>query len=299
VAWLYTGTLARAASRIGEDGMRANAYPAPLRLVAALLVTLSGSSLPLILVLVLLADDPPITPPVLLRLMVRLAVLPALGAVVLRRAVAVDVGVEGDVLVLERRGLRVEVPRAAIALVVPWSVPLPGPGLSLRLRSGRSLRYRLATPDPVPLLAALADVGRVESARAALAHPTVVWAHARAAVRRRWYHCVAKFGLFGLLPAAVLFNTHQHIAYGGALGQYYLEGLGPYLATFGTYWITLAIYLVLYASIWRGLGEGIALFAARVAPSRAARVRRAVEITCRVLYYGGAPLLLVARYLPW
>ena len=119
------------------------------------------------------------------------------------------------------------------------------------------------------------------------------------AVTWRWYHLVGKFVAFALLPASVLFYTHQHIAYGGTFGQYYLEGLGPYVATLVTYWVTVAIYLVLYAGVWRGLGEGVALVAARVAPSRAARVRRAVEVTCRVLYYGGAPLLLVARYLPW
>ena len=279
--------------------MRANAYPVALRFIAALLVALSGLSLPLILALVVGANDPPITPPVLVRLVTQLALLPALGAALLRRITAVDVTIEGDALVLARRGLRVEVPCAAIARVVPWNVPLPGAGLTLGLQSGRWLRCRLATRDPVPLLSRLADVGRVETARAALAHPTVVWAHAMHAVTWRWYHLVGKFVVFALLPASVLFYTHQHIAYGGTFGQYYLEGLGPYVATLATYWVTVAIYLVLYAGVWRGLGEGVALVAARVAPSRAARVRRAVEVTCRVLYYGGAPLLLVARYLPW
>jgi hypothetical protein len=274
--------------------MRANAYPAALRFVAALLVTLSGLSLPLILVLVLRADDPPITPPILIRLVAQLTLLPALGAAMLRRATAVDVAIDGGVLVLARRGLRVEVPCAAIARVVPWNVPLPGAGVSLALQSGRWLRYHLATPDPLPLVSQLAGFEH-----AALEHPTVVWAHAKHAVTRRWYHLAGKFVLFALLPAGVLFNTHQHIAYGGLLGQYYLEGLAPYLATLATYWLTLVIYLVLYASVCRGLGEGVALLAARVAPSRAARVRRVVEITCRVLYYGGVPMLLVARYLPW
>ena len=40
----------------------------------------------------------------------------------------------------------------------------------------------------------------------------------------RWHHLLWKFVGFALAPAAVLFNAHQHIAYGGTLGQYYLEG---------------------------------------------------------------------------
>ena len=117
--------------------------------------------------------------------------------------------------------------------------------------------------------------------------------------RSRWYHLAAKFPLFALLPTAVLFNAHQHIAYGGLLGQYYLHGLRAYLLTFAVYWVTVAIYLVLYASTWRALGEAAALLAAWTAPSRAARVRRGVEVGCRVLYYGGVPVLLALRFAPW
>jgi len=96
----------------------------------------------------------------------------------------------------------------------------------------------------------------------------------------------------------VLFNAHQHIAYGGLLGEYYLLGLGSYLRTFAVHWLTLTIYLVLYASVWRGLAEGMALLAACVAPARAAAVRRAAEIVCQVAYYGGVPVLLLLRFLP-
>jgi len=96
----------------------------------------------------------------------------------------------------------------------------------------------------------------------------------------------------------VLFNAHQHIAYGGLLGEYYLLGLGSYVETFAVHWLTVTIYLVLYASVWRGVAEGGCLLAACVAPARAAGVRRAAEIGCRVAYYGGVPVLLVLRFLP-
>ena len=167
------------------------------------------------------------------------------------------------------------------------------------LRSGRRLRQGLQIDDPTPLLLALAEAGGLEAARAATRHPVLVYAHARArGAPRRWHHLLGRFAGFALLPTAVLFNAHQHIAYGGLLGEYYLLGLGSYVRTFAVHWLTLTIYLVLYASVWRGLAEGVALLAACAAPANAAGARRAVEIACQVAYYGGVPLLLLLRFLP-
>jgi hypothetical protein len=275
------------------------AYPGWLRALAAALFAASRANLLVLLLLVLFATDPPVTPPVLARLFLLGAVLPALATWIIGRAVAAEVEVRDATLVVRRRDRRLEVPCAQLGRVVPWTVPLPGPGLWLWTRSRRRLPYGLETEDPTPLLGALAAAG-VESARAAAEHPSIVYARARAAAdRTRWHHLAGKFVLFALLPAAVLFNAHQHIAYGGTLGQYYLLGPRAYLTTFGVYWGTVSIYLVLYASAWRAAAEGVSLLAARVAPSRAARVRRAGEIGCRVLYYGGVPVLLGLRFLPW
>jgi apolipoprotein N-acyltransferase len=101
-----------------------------------------------------------------------------------------------------------------------------------------------------------------------------------------------------VLPASLLFYTHQHIAYGGTFGQYYLEGLVPYLSTLGEYWATTVILLVSYASIWRAAAE-IAVWTAAALAGRtpAFAVRRAVEVACAVAYYGGVPALLALRYL--
>jgi hypothetical protein len=163
--------------------------------------------------------------------------------------------------------------------------------VAVRLRSGRPLGYTFGTADPTPLLEALhAD---------AATHPAVVYAHARAPwTARRWYHFAGRFPLFALLPTAILFNAHQHIAYGALLGEYYLLGLRSWLATLAVYWGTVTVYLVLWAALWRGLVELVALGAAHVAPSRAARVRRAAEITAQLLYYAGVPALLGIRFLP-
>ena len=264
-----------------------------------MLFALSRASLPAILALVVLATDPPVTPPVLVRVVVVLALLPGLAARLVARALAAEVSVDGDALVIRRRDLRLEVPCRAIARLAPWVVPLPGPGLSVWMRSGRRLRQGLQIDDPIPLLLALAEAGGLEAARPAIGHPVVVYAHARArGAPRRWHHLLGRFAGFALLPTAVLFNAHQHITYGGVLGEYYLLGLGSYVRTFAVHWLTLTIYLVLYASVWRGLAEGTALLGACVAPARAPGVRRAAEIVCQVAYYGGVPVLLLLRFLP-
>lgn len=280
---------------MATSDLRAHLYTWPARLLAAVLVVASGASVPLIALLVVRATDPPILPPVLVRLFLLLTVLPAAGAWLVGRLGRVHARRDGDDLVLERSDLRVAVPRAAITGVSPWTVPLPRPGLSLRLRSGRRLRWMVAADDLQPLLAGPLDS---TEARAARRHPVVVWAAASARHRRRdWWRFVAKFPLFALLPAGLFFYTHQWIAYGGTLGQYYQEGLGPYLVTFATYWVTLAIYLVLYAGLWRGLAEGVCLAGAWLAPGGAGSMRRMAERVCRLAYFGGVPVLVVLRYL--
>ena len=270
------------------------------RVVAAVLFAVSRANLPAMLLAVLLPRSRPITPVPFFRTVVLFSVLPGLGAWLVARAMRATVTTRDGQLVVSRLGLRLEIPATAVARIAVWRLPLPGPGFSLVTSSGRRLRYGLQAPDPVPLLLALADRGGIAAAGAAVDHPTMIYTHAKAAGGRwRWSHLAAKFPLFALAPTAVLFNAHQHIAYGGLLGEYYLYGLGAYLGTFALYWATVTTYCVLYASVWRGLAEGVALLAAHVAPSRAARVRRAAEIACRVLYYGGVPVLLALRFAPW
>jgi hypothetical protein len=224
-------------------------------------------------------------------------VLPASAAWLIEHACMVDVEVEPTELVLHGRGLRVEIPHTAMVGIRPWMIPLPGPGVALRLRSGRRFSYGLQMVDPTGLLAALADRGIVAAGEAAC-HPTLVYAHAHSGVTPwRWYHAVGKFVLFALAPTAVWFNAHQHIAYGGLLGQYYLEGLGAYLTTFLVSWSLATIYVLLYASMWRGVAEAVALAAAWLTPARAFTVRRSVEIACRLVYFVGVPVLVLLPFL--
>ena len=277
--------------------MRACAYPTLWRLIGGSCVTVSRASVPLI-GLGVLTSSGSVPLVVLLRALVVCALLPFVAAWLIERACAADVEARADGLVVRGRGLRVEIPRTAVAAVIPWAVPLPGPGFALRLQSGRRFSYGLQAADPTPLLVALAESTGIDAARSASRHPTLAYAHAkRSSGRWRWYHLLFKFVLFGLLPTAVWFYAHQHIAYGGLFGQYYLEGLGPYLKTFAISWSLSAIYLLLYASVWRALAEGIALVWAWVAPGHALTVRRAVEIGCRVVYYAGVPLIVLMPFL--
>jgi len=272
-------------------GTLAGAVYAPAwRLVIALLRVQSRAGLLLVAALVFFGSDLEMTPLVLVRAVTVLAALPGLAAWLLERAFAARVAIDGTELVVHARGRRVEIPRAAVAAAVPWRVPLPQSGVMLRLRSGR--RLAVALDDPGALLARLG----VEEDRD---HPVVRWAAARA--RRgptRWYHLLARYPLFALVPGGVLFRTHQWIAYGGTFGQYYLLGLRAYLLTFAVYWTTVTIYLVLWANLWRLLVEAVTLIGVYAAPERVAPLRRGVEHAQLLLYYGGALLVLLVRLLP-
>jgi len=276
------------------------AYPRAWRLVAGVLVVISRGSLPLLLGIVLFSRSAPILPLMLLRAFAILAVAPATAAWLIERAFATAIDAAAGALVLRREGLRVDIPAAAIARIDPWIVPLPGCGLSLRLRSGRRFRYGMQVRDPVPLLTAIADVVGTDAAQIAARHPTLRYADAkRRPPRARWYSCLLQYPVFALLPTLPLFRLQQYVTYGGTFGQYYQQGFVPYAAHFGLYWMTVTLYLVLYSAIWRGFAEAIAFSAAWAAPSRAARVRQAVETGYRILYYGSVPVLLIRYFLPW
>jgi apolipoprotein N-acyltransferase len=277
--------------------LRGSAYPPAWRAVAGLLRIISGASLPVLFVLLLTQDNPPLAPPLLLRLFLIWVATPFGAAWLIRRAFAVDLRVGPTALELTRRDVHVELPLDSIQRIIPWRIPLARPGVSLQLQSGRRFRWELALDDPTALLAELS--GSVPAASASNAvHPVLVYAHAKAArPPRRLAHCLAKFPGFALLPAAILFYTHQSIAHGGPFGEYYTFGLGAYLTTFAVYWGTVAIYLVLYASVWRLLAETFCLLIAWRLPARARAVRVWAERTIALLYYGGVPVVLALRYL--
>lgn len=256
------------------------------RWLAAALVGISRGVLPWILWRVWTATDPPITPPLLAEMLLVVWALPGAAAWLIGRAFAVRARVTPDGLELLHAARTVPLPRDRIAGVRPWRVPLPDPGVTVALSDGR--RLALAARDPSPLVAALAP--------ALPRHPLLCWAAARPPAPT-WRYYLGRYVLFALLPAGVLFNTHQQIAYGGFLGQYYLVGLRAWLGTAAIYWATIAAYLLLYASVWRAVAEAVTLAAAPLAPAYAGVVRRTAERVDQVAFYGGVPLLLALRYL--
>jgi len=277
---------------------RTRAYGRVARAAAAAFGALARVDLLLLLAVLLLATDPPLMPLDVIQLFLLGCAAPAGVAWLIGRANEAVVEVDGDDVVVQRRAQRIEVPSDAITAVRPWRVPLPAPGIALRLRSGRTLPYGITLDDPASLVEAFGELARVADVPPAT-HPLLAYARARATYRgrRAWHRMVAKFALFALVPTAVLFNAHQHIAYGGLLGQYYQLGLRAYLTTFAIYWATVTIYLVLWASAWRAGAEALCLGTAAVAPSRAAGVRRLAEIACALGYYAGALVILGLRFL--
>ena len=260
------------------------------RLVTAALAATALLTLPTyVLALVLLEPVPPI---VMERSFVLGTTLPALVAWGVVRAFRGEASARGATLRLARADVALDVDAAAIAGVRPWRVPLPLPGLRLLLSTGEGVPFRLAGRTLSPLLDAL-DAAGVDTS-AARRHPTVVWA----ATRRPWsaVELLVKFGFLTVLPASVLFYTHQHIAYGGKFGQWYLEGPRAWSTTFAHYWATTAILLVSYASFWRAGAELVVWITAAVAPGAAATARRMAEAICAIAYYAGVPALLALRY---
>jgi hypothetical protein len=302
------GALPRAGQAGVEAGMsspdtgaaeviRGSALPSTWRIVAGACFALSRASLPLILLAALLLRDPPLSATQIVALAVSLSLLPGLAAALVQIAYAAQVELRDGHLVTSTPRRRVEIPVTALGEIRPWRVPLPRPGFWLHTRSGRRMSAGLAPQDPEPLLQALAGAG-AESARGALAHPGSVYAHARAAQPRRfWQRAWFKLGVFGLLPAAVLFRAQQVLTYGSAFGEWQLRGPAAWLETAAGYALLTLVYLLLYASVWRGLAEGAAWLAARSGPARAAAVRSAGELVCALAYYLGVPALLAWRFL--
>lgn len=270
------------------------ALPRPWRPVVALLAVALGLGFPLIFALVLLANDPPITPDVLAELIALHLAIPWLLLRLIQFAYRASFATGDATLVVRSRGLTIEIPLAAIASVSPWRFPFPLPGFTLELRSGRKLSHALATPDLARL------VGAIRGSEEEPQSGAVAWAAAKHAWgSSRWYHGPLKILGFGLFPTAVLFRVDQIITYGGTFGQYYLAGPGPYFESFLTYWGAVSGYLIVYAGTWRSAAEVSSLAATAVRPARAAACRRLAERACQVAYYGGVPLLLGLRFLPY
>ena len=204
--------------------------------------------------------------------------------------------VEHSQLVLELRGVRFEIPPESIQDVESWKLPLPGSGVTLRMKSGRRFQYGLQVDTPAVMLTAV--VLTLPVAIPAAEHPGSWFGQARHDWRRRfWDKPAFKLGLVPLIPAGIMFRANQYITFGGPFGQYQMYGLGPYLESFALYWLAFLAGMVLFASFWRVLAEFLACAFTWLLPSRALSVRRAAEWLCRLVYYAGIPAVLARFFL--
>ncbi|HEU4428299.1 MAG TPA: hypothetical protein VFT98_06065 [Myxococcota bacterium] len=277
-------------------GFDVAALPAPVRALAALLRGWSRLALLLLLVVLVRANDPPLTPRSLAEALALFALAPELAARCLLRAYAARAQVDAGVLTIARSDRVARVPIASIAAVAAPRVPLPLPSLTLALRSGAPFEMRLALADPSALLRALRDAG-CSAAAGGLARVPVRYAAARADFGRPWWlRWPARIAAFALLPGAVAFSAHQHIAFGALLGEYYLMGLRAWLSSALAHYGTAALYLVLWSAAWRSACELISYLAAH-SPRAATAARALAEHATSAIYYGSVPALLALRFL--
>src|SRR5690606_24646196 len=123
------------------------------RVVRASLVVLSRTSLLVIATMVLFPESWPGAPNLgnplrLVRVFTKYCLLPELAAWALGRIFSGTWAVTDGTLILERLRARVAIPCASIRRVVPWAVPIPGPGVAIQLASERWFPWGVQVADP-------------------------------------------------------------------------------------------------------------------------------------------------------
>ncbi|WP_394835507.1 hypothetical protein LVJ94_01095 [Pendulispora rubella] len=213
-----------------------------------------------------------------------------------RRILAGTLETNDTHIILSLRRSRLEIPIASVKAIRPLVIPLPRPGFEVDMQSGHLFRYRLLASEPGPLLSMLAQY--VGAARTALKSPAIAYADAK------WKHtwrrravALVKWGLYPLVLAVLLFRLDQYIMFGGAFGQYYLQGLAPYLQSFVTYWAASASYLVLYAVVVRLVVEPLVFAATWPLAAHAGLLRKLGEGICQFAYFVLVPALVAFRLL--
>lgn len=191
-------------------------------------------------------------------------------------------------------------PRAARLAVVAlrWGARCSLAGLGLALLVDEDLRSR--TLLQVKLVGALVVAPElaawcVRAAFAPAARPLPVGGAGVPDVRRHWAHPLAKFVLLPLLLAVPAFLLHQHIAFGGHVGEALSHGVPAYGRAFLLWWAAWAVGVLLAAAALRCLVEVAAWAAARWRPAEAAPWRRALERVGLGLLWLGLPAWLALR----
>jgi apolipoprotein N-acyltransferase len=268
------------------------------RAVAGLLRALARGSLLAMIAALLLGDAGlPSDTLRLIRVFVTLFLVPEAAAWCVLRAYAARATIADGALVLARGRRRLELPLREIAAVQPWRLPMPGPGVSLRLAADGRRRLGLAHADPAALARALSAAGVAPAGQGAPSR-AATYALANGAMQRlRLEHPLLKFVLFPLLLAIPAFRLHQHIAYGSGLGEYYTFGAAAYVVAFVLWWAAWGVGVVLCAAALRALIEAGSLAAAMLRPAQAFSARHCLERLGLAALYLGLPAWLLLRVL--
>lgn len=223
-------------------------------------------------------------------------VVPALAAWAIQWVGSAQARVEDGKLILDQRHQRIEVPVAGIEAVEPWRLPLPKPGLHLRLASGQRWRHGIALARPRAVLNALSRAGTSFAPGRTGAASIMALAELRVAEPRRWFdHAWMKFVVFPLPLALVAFRLHQYIAFGGPFGEYHAHGLQAYLTGLLIWWASWSLGMMLFAAVLRVLIEVLSLPLLPGPPARAAAWRIALEWLGRLVYFVGVPAWVLLR----
>ncbi len=256
------------------------AWPGWARALCALLTVLAFGNLLFIACLIVLdtLDGELRAPPVgVTNSVLLVSLLPLAIVALLRWRFSGRLSFEPDRWILQLRSTRFEIPAPSIARVAPWKLPLPGPGASIRLASGRTFERSLEG-----LLPGLPAEGRSEA-----------FAQARARFHRSDVPAyLVKYLLFPMLPVAILFRLHQMITFGSPLGQWSLVGPGAWLRGLFEHGAATIAHLVVIAGVLRVLAELLALLGTALLPGSAIRIRQIAEWGVRVTYYGAIPALI-------
>lgn len=225
-----------------------------------------------------------------------MVVAPALSAWAIQRAFAARARIEAGLLSFDQRHRRIEIPVGEIVALHAWRLPLPGSGVDLTLASGRRWAEGIALADARALQQALVAAGSPVRMAGGASARMAAFAQMRAAVRRHWFdHAPVKFAVFALLPAAVAFRLHQHVAYGGTFGEYYIYGAKAWLLGLLIWWASWSMGLMLFAAALRIAIEIGSVFALLLRPSAAIDIRHALEWLARLVFYVGVPVWLLQR----
>lgn len=258
------------------------------------------------------------------RAFVALVLAPEAAARGLLWASRAALSLQGGLLVLARGPRRIELAVREVTAVRAWRLPLPGPGVSLQLASGAGWDYLLARVDAVALQAALAaaatpegdavpatdarpvphrgDAAPAEPAGAPADPGRVGWparyAQAVLAPRGgRWLqHALAKFVGLPFLLAIPAFRLHQHIAFGGGLGELQMFGFVAYAKGFALWWAAWGIGVVMVAAALRALIEAVTMVVVLWRPGLVLEVRRVLEHTGLAALYLGIPAWFALRF---